>query len=132
MDYYLSINNSFERLLNEYRKYSTLTIAFDFDDTVFDFHNKGRNYDNIINLLRNLKTINCYLICWTGREDSEFINDYLIANNIPFDSINENPPFNKSLSRKVYANAYLDDRAGLWQVYDELSRLVRLVLDKPL
>ena len=33
--------------------------------------------------------------------------------------------FYTSTSRKIYANAYLDDRAGLRQVYDELSYLVK-------
>jgi hypothetical protein len=75
-------------------------------------------------LLKDLKSINCYLICWTGQEDLEFVSDYLIKNDIPFDAINENPPFHKSKSRKIYANAYLDDRAGLKQVYSELTELV--------
>jgi tRNA1(Val) A37 N6-methylase TrmN6 len=52
------------------------------------------------------------------------VKSYLDENHIPFDAINENPPFYKSLSRKVYANAYLDDRAGLRQVYDELNNIV--------
>ena len=66
MDYYLNSDNSFERLLDEYQKYKTLVVAFDFDDTVYDFHKKGRLYSDVINLLRALKEINCYLICWTG------------------------------------------------------------------
>lgn len=125
MDFYLNPENATKRLLEEYNKYGTLVVAFDFDDTVYDFHKKGQNYNAVINLLRELKVINCYLICWTGQEDTKFVENYLIKNKIPFDTINENPPFYKSTCRKIYANAYLDDRAGLKQVFIELSELIK-------
>lgn len=124
MDYYLEPENSSNRLLEEYQRYQSLVIAFDFDDTVYDFHQKGRMYKDVITLLRKLKAANCYLICWTGQEDLAFVKSYLEASDIPFDAINENPPFHSGSSRKVYANAYLDDRAGLEQVYKELNDLL--------
>jgi hydroxymethylpyrimidine pyrophosphatase-like HAD family hydrolase len=124
MDYYLNPENSSNRLIEEYQKHGTLVVAFDFDDTVYDFHQKGRIYSDVIILLQKLKAINCYLICWTGQEDLVFVSDYLKENGIPFDAINENPPFHKLTSRKIYANAYLDDRAGLRQVYGELKQLM--------
>ncbi len=125
MDFYLNPENSSKRLIDEYIQHGSLVIAFDFDDTVYDFHKKGRIYTDVIQLLRELKSINCYLICWTGQENLEFVKQYLTDNQIPFDGINENPPFNKTISRKIYANAFLDDRAGLKQVYDELSELIK-------
>ncbi|MDA3616471.1 hypothetical protein [Polluticaenibacter yanchengensis] len=128
MDYYLVKNNSLKRLVEEYAKYQSLVIAFDFDDTVYDFHKKERLYTEVIALLKELKSINCYLICWTGN-DLSFVRNYLIENRIPFDSINENPPFYKSANRKIYANAYLDDRAGLSQVYSELKYLTTKILN---
>lgn len=124
MDYYLKPKNSLNRLINEYQKYNTLVVAFDFDDTVYDFHKKGRQYEKTITLIKDLKSINCYLICWTGQEDLNFVANYLTENTIPYDAINENPPFHKSTSKKIYANAYIDDRAGLKQVYNELSKLI--------
>ncbi len=127
MDFYLNPSNSSTRLNDEYEKYGSIVVAYDFDDTVYDFHQKGRAYDQVINLLRELKSINCFLICWTGQEDIEIVKNYLSDNQIPFDTINENPPFYKSTSRKIYANAYLDDRAGLKQVFDELIDLVKVV-----
>ena len=123
MDFYLNPENSQNRILEEYKIYGSLVVAFDFDDTVYDFHKKGRIYTDVIKLIRRLKTLNCYLICWTGQEDLTFISNYLITHKIPFDSINEHPPFYKSNSKKVYANVYLDDRAGLHQVYNELKYL---------
>lgn len=123
-DEYLIEKMSYERLRNEYEEYGSLVIAYDFDNTVFDFHNKGVTYDNVIKLLQNLGKANCYMICFTANEDTEFIKNYLTENNIPFNKINENPPFFKSNSRKIYFNALLDDRAGLLQVYNELTTLV--------
>lgn len=125
MDTYLNPENSVTRLLEEYRTHNSLVVAFDFDDTVYDFHKKGRLYNDVIQLLKELKKANCYLICWTGQEDVEFVEQYLKDNEIPFNTINENPIFHKSSSRKIYANAYLDDRAGLKQVYDELQYLLK-------
>lgn len=130
MDYYLNPKHASNRLLDEYNQYGTLVVAFDFDDTVYDFHKKGKIYDDVIALLSGLKSINCYLICWTGQEDVDFVATYLQQNNIPFDGINENPPFHSSKSRKIYANAYLDDRSGLKQVFDELNNLVSTVKNK--
>lgn len=127
MDFYLDTQNSANRLLEEYERYKTIALAFDFDDTVYDFHKKGRTYDQVIELLRKLKSINCYLICWTGQTDLSFVESYLKENNIPFDAINENPPFYQSTSRKIYANAYLDDRAGLKQTYEELTTLIKII-----
>lgn len=127
MDFYLDTQNSVNRLVEEYKQYVTIAVAFDFDDTVYDFHKKGRTYNLVIELLKDLKSINCYLICWTGQTDLTFVESYLTENGIPYDAINENPPFYKSTSRKIYANAYLDDRAGLKQSFDELSALVKLI-----
>ncbi len=130
MDYYLNSKNASCRLADEYRKYGTIVVAYDFDDTVYDYHEKGRLYNNVVSLLRKLKAINCFLICWTGQEDLAFVSAYLTENKIPFDAINENPPFHKSASRKIYANAYLDDRAGLQQVYKELKTLLPALKSK--
>lgn len=126
IDFYLEDNASFNRLLEEYTKYGSLVIAYDFDDTVYDFHKKERTYHQVIELLQDLKSIGCYLICWTGNQDLTFVNNYLKENSIPCDGINDNPVFYDSNSRKIYANAYLDDRAGLKQVYRELKSIVEL------
>jgi len=127
MDFYLNPENSVLRLMEEYQKYQSLVVAYDFDDTVYDFHKKGRLYTDVIQLLKELKQIHCFLICWTGQEDLEFVRTYLLDHHIPFDAINENPPFHPLKSRKIYANAYLDDRAGLRQVFEELNHIVKNV-----
>jgi len=127
VDEYLVPNASFLRLYDEYKKYGSLVIAYDLDNTIYDFHKKGSTYWQVIELLVELKEANCYMICFTANEDMDFVGQYLMDNGIPADAVNENPPFFKSKERKIYYNAYLDDRAGLIQVYSELKLLLKLI-----
>lgn len=124
MDEYLRINTSFQRLLSEYKKHGSLCIGFDFDGTVHDYHKKGEKYDFVIKLLRDLKEIGCTLICWTAYRDLKFVEQYLKDNNIPFDGVNIDGIKLPWESRKPFFSALLDDRAGLSQVYTELTMLV--------
>lgn len=129
MDKYLQPNSAYERLLAEYKKYGSLIVAVDLDDTLFDFHGVGNTYEHLRQLIRELHSANCYIIVWTGNQDIEFIQNFMTENKIPYHSINEEAPFYKKLlggkfPRKVYANVYLDDRAGLKQVYNDLKRLL--------
>jgi endo-1,4-beta-D-glucanase Y len=110
-------------------------VAVDFDDTLYDFHKEGNSYEMVMQLVRDLKEINCYIIIWTGNQNLDFIKDHLSKHNIPYDSINDEAPISKkllgdSIPRKVYANVYLDDRAGLEQVYNDLTKLVNEVRSK--
>ena len=129
MDEYLVHNKSLYRLLDEYKKYGSLTIGFDFDGTVNDYHKTGATYENVKQLLRDLKSINCKVICWTAYEDLDYVEKFLKKENIPCDGINTNGIPLKWESRKPFFSALLDDRAGLIQVYNELSILVKLVKD---
>jgi hypothetical protein len=129
-DFYLSEQNSYERLLKEYNDHGSLVVAYDFDNTVYDFHRKGWQFNLVIDLLRKLKSINCYLIVFTANADLELVVDHLTQHNIPFDSVNENPPFYKSESRKIYYNILLDDRAGLRECFNLLTRLYNDLTNK--
>jgi predicted HAD superfamily phosphohydrolase YqeG len=126
-DQYLKPNASFQRLFDEYHKYGSLVIAYDFDNTVYDYHKTGETYNQVVQLLHDLKNIGCWLTVWTANEDEQFVAQYLHMLQIPFDGINENPPFWKGQERKIYYNALLDDRAGLKQVFEELTLLVTLI-----
>ena len=55
MDFYLQSNNSYNRLEEEFKKYGKLIFCVDFDDTIYDFHKKGRTYENVISLLHRWK-----------------------------------------------------------------------------
>lgn len=124
MDEYLIEGASYERLYREYKKHGSLTIGFDFDGTVRDYHNKGTTYTMVIELLRELKAINCKLICWSCFKDHAFIIKYLEENDIPFDGVNIDGIPLPWDTRKPFFNALLDDRSGLLQVYSDLNTLV--------
>jgi hypothetical protein len=124
LDHYIEPFASQERLIKEYEKHGSLTIGFDFDGTVHDFHKVGASYEMVVNLLRDLKAINCKLICWSCFKDHDYIAKYLTAHNIPFDGINTDGITLPWQTRKPFFNALLDDRAGLSQVYYELKFLL--------
>src|SRR5882762_1671296 len=116
-DPYLIPNKSYYRLIKDYETHNSLVVAFDFDNTVFDYHEYGCEYKKIINLLRRCKFAGFFLICFTANQDEISIAHFLNRNNIPFDYINQNPPFFKADTKKVYYNILLDDRAELIQAY---------------
>lgn len=123
-DEYLAYGANYFRLCNEYEKYGSLVIGFDFDGTVHDYHHTGAKYDKVIQLLKDLKSINCKLICWTAYRDLDYVKAFLTNHNIPFDGINEGGIPLPWESKKPFFSALLDDRAGLRQVYQELTKLV--------
>lgn len=126
MDYFLNDNNCVERLFNEWKKYGSLIVAYDYDNTVYDFYNKGYSYEQVILLLRECKKMGFHLTVFTSCNDDRFpeIKKYLEENNIPFDGINETPDFIPFKGRKVYFNILLDDRAGLSAAYSHLWRVI--------
>lgn len=127
---YLSDIACIYRLVDEYKKYGSLVIAYDFDNTIFDYHSKGHDYTEIIELLKEAKSINCYLTVFTAEQDLQKITSFLNENSVPFDSINENPEFFKSESRKIYFNLLLDDRAGLLSAYNQLKETIKIIKNK--
>jgi len=129
MDYYMNDQNCVDRLFNEWRQHGKIIIAYDMDDTVFDFHNKGLQYTDVVSLLNDVKKVGAYFICFTGRTDLDIVKQYLINKDIPFDKINENMDFADFTGRKVYANIYLDDRGGLSAACDILRRAMVLMQD---
>lgn len=129
LDEYLKEGAAYDRLLHEYQKYGSLVIAVDFDSTIFDYFGKGESYEMVKQLVRDLHNIGCKIIIWSGTEDVPKISHYLEKQDIPYDAINENLVINGRWvdgkdSRKVYSNCLLDDRSGLLQVYNDLTRLV--------
>lgn len=127
---YLSDNICIVRLIEEYEKYGSLVVAYDFDNCVYDYHLKGHDYSEVIALIRQAKEAGCYLIVFTASQDLPKVADFLYSNDIPYDKINENPPFYKSNSRKIYYNILLDDRAGLLSAYKQLKTVINHIKTK--
>lgn len=127
MDEFLVDSASYVRLRNEYTKFGSLVIGFDFDGTVHDYHKTGASHELVRELLRQLKVIGCKVYCWTAYHDLKFVEKFLQENNIPCDGINCDGIALGWESRKPFFSALLDDRAGLQQVYYELRTLVNYV-----
>jgi hypothetical protein len=130
MDEYLIPNSSFLRLYNEYKKYGSLVVGFDFDGTVHDYHKTGTSHEKVRQLLRDLKLIGCKLVCWTAYPDLEYVANFCKENNIPYDDINKGGIPLGWESAKPFFSVLLDDRAGLQQVYQELTLLINLINNK--
>lgn len=126
MDFFLNNDHCIERLFEEYEKYGSIIVAYDFDNTVFDYHQKGRSFHKVISLLRECAEMKFHLTVFTSCNDDRFpfIREYLSSNEIPFNSINETPDFIPFKGRKVYFNILLDDRAGLSAAYEQLLTLI--------
>lgn len=120
-----------KRLIRINQEYGGLTVAVDFDNTLFDFHyEKERaerteyDFSEIYTLLARLKAVGCFIVIWTANDDAAFIKHFLKTRAIPYDTINENPPYFKSTSAKIFYNVLLDDAAGLRETYILLCRFL--------
>ena len=127
MDEFLISNSSYLRLYNEYIKYGSLTIGVDFDGTLYDYHKTGAKYEMVRQLVRDLSAINCKIVIWTSNQDLNFVSEFCKENNIPFSGINEGSIPLQWESKKPFFSALLDDRAGLYQVYQELDLLIKAI-----
>lgn len=111
-----------ERLYRDYMKYGCLYIAFDFDNTIWDYDKYKNNYTNIkeavnwdiVNILKKAKNHGMKLILWTScptQQDEIIKNDLCKAWGICPDYLNWSP---LSLGAvKPHFNLLIDDRAGL-------------------
>ena len=117
-------DKAIERLHKELKKYGKLYIAFDFDNTIFDYHNEGEDHSKVINLLKRCSEMGHTLILFTATSNEErltFMKLYCKHFGIKVTYINENPEI--SDSSKHYYNILLDDRAGLEESYQILFKV---------
>lgn len=124
---YLTIDGCVDRLYREYKKHPKLIVAADHDDSVFDFHNKGYDYSDTINVLKRCRQHGFFIVVFTGtpREKWDDIFDFWSKLGIEITGINRNPidlPFGND--GKIYFNILLDDRAGLGQSIEVLNKLI--------
>lgn len=105
-----------ERLENEWRQHGKIIIACDYDDTISPW--KLRDYDpkRTIEVLKQAKATGAYIVIFTACNPLRYeeIKSYCASIGLEIDSINETPidlPYGKD--KKIYANIFIDDRAGL-------------------
>lgn len=114
-DFYAEDENCIERLVNEWKAFGKIIIDYDFDNTVFDYHNKGLMFDVVSDLLRQAQAIGAYCYCFTCDSANRHpqILEYLKKHRIPCDGINVDQRVVTYGGIKPYYNILLDDRAGL-------------------
>lgn len=95
----------------------SLTIAVDFDGTIVEhkYPDIGEEIPGAFDVLKELQERGHKLILWTIRDGIDLQNaiDYCIEKGIIFYAVNESYPneeFNKYMSRKIYADVFIDDR----------------------
>ena len=115
--------NVVERLLSVYHEHGKILVAFDFDDTIYNTHNRqSSNYNMILELLQELKPYAKFM-CFSCSETDRFpfIEQFCKNNNLRLDvGVNENLIDLEWSTRKPYYNIILDDRCGLRQTYEDL------------
>lgn len=116
------------KLINQYESHGRLIIAYDFDDTVKPFW--CSSCEDVKSVLRLAKEkLNAYFIVYTANENIDMIKKYLVQEELPFDSINENAPFITCKGGKLFYNIFLDDKAGLGETVKALNDLIYLVIN---
>lgn len=123
-DPYLDNQRCIDRLVENWKLHNGIIIAFDFDNTVFDYYDMGYQYDKVIELLKECKSMGCTLILSTCCDEIKFafMKSKCEEKGIEIDYINESPPYIPFTGNKLYYNILLDDRAGLSAAYEILYK----------
>lgn len=142
MNKYLDFEKAMQRLMDEYKEHGKIIVAYDFDDTVCTY-TKGnpeptylrKANEEICQLLRDLRDYATFIV-WTCRSDNEesqwgdvgspleAAKKWLDEHEVPYDFVNEDGHV-KYGGRKIYANIFLDDRAGLATSYEILKEFLK-------
>lgn len=119
----MNITKYQQRLLDEWKNHNGIIIALDFDDTIKPWREDFTDVDKVINIVKEAQKSGATIIIYTGsqKDRHEEIETYCAEKGIKITAINENviTPFGDN--RKIYANIYLDDRAGLLEALDTLE-----------
>ncbi len=126
-DAYFDFNNCVNRLYDEWLKHPKLIVACDFDDTVFDFHQKNQSHEMVLDLLRKCKELGFYVVIFSASKPERHgeMCRFLRDRRIIVDEVNKNPielPYGNH--GKIFYNILLDDRAGLWEAVRILTAVI--------
>lgn len=109
-------------------RHKDLIVAFDFDNTVFDYHKLGRSFPYVRALLKRCKKLNLTLVLFTVEDDEEKLQlkkDYCNSYGFYPDYVNESPVYPEA--KKPYYNILLDDRAGLGDAAAALNSALNFI-----
>lgn len=126
-DNYTNELKAIVRLRDELEEHGKLIIAFDFDNTIYDYHGTGLELENTIELLKRAKDKGHELYCFTANVDHDLVRSHveevLGIKNI---AINESSIDHMFDSRKPFYSILLDDRAGLYSASFQLAYILDL------
>jgi hypothetical protein len=105
-----------DRLTEEWNQYGKIIIACDFDDTISPWKLKGFDPKRTIEVLTIAKQTGAHIVIFTACNEDRYpeITSYCQSIGLEIDAINQTPidiPYGKN--GKIYANVFIDDRAGL-------------------
>ena len=125
---FLSPQRCIDRLVEDYLKHKNLIIAFDFDNTIYDYHKTGEDFSEVADLLKECSDLGLTLILYTAQEEKSEIDwrvKYCEDLGLKVSYVNESPVMKES--KKPYFNILLDDRAGLDSTYYQLNDAFQII-----
>lgn len=127
------MNKYTKRLYHEWQQHGKIIIGVDFDDTISPWKFKSpedlEQIDKIIQTLRIAHETGAYITIFTCSNPDRYgeIQEYCDKVRLPIDTINKTPfeiPEGWGSHGKIYANIFLDDRAGLNEALDMLNTVM--------
>ncbi len=119
-------NKYVERLVREWNQHGKIVVGVDFDSTLFPWHtiDNQEDMDRVLKVLKDCQLVGIYLVvntCSVPERHEEILN-HCKELGLHVEGINSNPiklPYGNH--GKVYANIFIDDRAGLNEALDILE-----------
>jgi hypothetical protein len=105
-----------DRLIHEWEQYGKIIIACDYDDTISPWKMHNADFKRVMDVLKVAKQTGAYVVIFTACKEGRYpdIKKYCSENGLEIDGINATPidlPYGNN--SKIYANVFIDDRAGL-------------------
>lgn len=117
-----------DRLFDEWKQHGKIIISVDYDDTIspwrFNSEEDLKQQAATIKLLQAAHYTGAFIVIFTACNTDRYEEIKLYCKNIglTIDAINQNPidvPYGKN--GKIYANVFIDDRAGMLEALDILE-----------
>jgi hypothetical protein len=126
----MDINNKYVvRLRREWEQYGKIIIGVGYDDTISPWKWTKEELQDTIIVIKLAQLCGDYVEIFTSSSEDRYEENRKYVNSIGIrvDSININPidiPYGNTT--KIYANIYLDDRAGLEEAKEILRTCIYL------
>lgn len=113
-----------DRLESEWVQHGKIIIGVDYDDTISPWRMNEFDFDGVIKTLKVAKETGAYIVIFTACNEERYpeIISYCQSKGLEIDRINETPiELQYGNKAKIYANIFIDDRAGLMESLDILE-----------